>query len=163
MFKEHLRNHVIHSVTELEKLIHENEKRFAKEVEGGDDMVLVEILGHLMVARDRLFIDDIFKSLQSPVELLRTYRQQLPAQFYTELQISIRLRLKLAERRKEASKHDGQSMCLGYGRQILPSWIQELPEKWKNLKKIAFTVKHEVAPLQSNEVSVIRRKCVLLR
>ncbi|CAF87298.1 unnamed protein product, partial [Tetraodon nigroviridis] len=35
----------------------------------------------------------------------------------------------------------------------------ELPEKWKSLKKIAFTVKHEVAPLQSNEVSVIRRKC----
>ena len=38
--------------------------------------------------------------------------------------------------------------------------IQELPEKWKSLRKIAFTVKHEVAPLQSNEVSVIRRKCV---
>lgn len=37
---------------------------------------------------------------------------------------------------------------------------QELPEKWKNLRKIAFTVKHEVAPLQSNEVAVIRRKCV---
>lgn len=40
------------------------------------------------------------------------------------------------------------------------SVLQELPEKWKSLKKIAFTVKHEVAPLQSNEVSVIRRKCV---
>ncbi|XP_039611034.1 LOW QUALITY PROTEIN: dynein heavy chain 11, axonemal-like [Polypterus senegalus] len=38
--------------------------------------------------------------------------------------------------------------------------LQELPEKWTNLKKIAFTVKHEVAPLQSNEVAVIRRKCV---
>lgn len=37
---------------------------------------------------------------------------------------------------------------------------KELPEKWKNLRKIAFTVKHEVAPLQSNEVAVIRRKCV---
>ncbi|GCB76344.1 hypothetical protein scyTo_0019123, partial [Scyliorhinus torazame] len=36
----------------------------------------------------------------------------------------------------------------------------ELPEKWKNLKKIALTVKHEVAPLQSNEVAVIRRKYV---
>ncbi|XP_042314347.1 dynein axonemal heavy chain 11-like [Sceloporus undulatus] len=51
-----------------------------------------------------------------------------------------------------------------YGQQ-LPEHIyielEELPEKWKNLKKIAFTVKHEVAPLQSNEVSVIRRKCVL--
>ncbi|KAI5108711.1 dynein beta chain, ciliary, partial [Silurus meridionalis] len=36
----------------------------------------------------------------------------------------------------------------------------ELPDKWKNLKKVAFTVKHEVAPLQSSEVAVIRRKCV---
>ncbi|MGH0147735.1 UNVERIFIED_CONTAM: hypothetical protein FKN15_039853 [Acipenser sinensis] len=40
------------------------------------------------------------------------------------------------------------------------SAMQELPEKWKTLKKIAFTVKHEVAPLQANEVAVIRRKCV---
>uniref|UniRef100_UPI00398F1A35 dynein axonemal heavy chain 11 n=1 Tax=Pristiophorus japonicus TaxID=55135 RepID=UPI00398F1A35 len=50
-----------------------------------------------------------------------------------------------------------------YGQQ-LPEYIyaelEELPEKWKNLKKIALTIKHEVAPLQSNEVSVIRRKCV---
>lgn len=43
---------------------------------------------------------------------------------------------------------------------LLCHWTQELPEKWKSLRKIAFTVKHEVAPLQSNEVSVIRRKCV---
>ncbi|KAK2532566.1 hypothetical protein Q9966_008137 [Columba livia] len=40
--------------------------------------------------------------------------------------------------------------------------FKELPEKWKNLKKIAFTVKHEVVPLQSKEVSVIRQKCVFL-
>ncbi|XP_037537274.1 dynein heavy chain 11, axonemal [Nematolebias whitei] len=50
-----------------------------------------------------------------------------------------------------------------YGQQLPESvytQLEELPEKWKSLKKIAFTVKHEVAPLQSNEVSVIRRKCV---
>ncbi|KAE8291050.1 Dynein heavy chain 11, axonemal Axonemal beta dynein heavy chain 11 Ciliary dynein heavy chain 11 [Larimichthys crocea] len=50
-----------------------------------------------------------------------------------------------------------------YGQQLPESvytQLEELPEKWKNLRKIAFTVKHEVAPLQSNEVSVIRRKCV---
>ncbi|KAJ8349887.1 hypothetical protein SKAU_G00250170 [Synaphobranchus kaupii] len=50
-----------------------------------------------------------------------------------------------------------------YGQQLpeqVCSQLEELPEKWKNLKKVAFTVKHEVAPLQSNEVSVIRRKCV---
>ncbi|KAM6948829.1 LOW QUALITY PROTEIN: dynein axonemal heavy chain 11-like [Aplochiton taeniatus] len=50
-----------------------------------------------------------------------------------------------------------------YGQQLPESvytQLEELPEKWKSLKKIAFSVKHEVAPLQSNEVSVIRRKCV---
>nr|XP_043887070.1 dynein axonemal heavy chain 11 [Solea senegalensis] len=50
-----------------------------------------------------------------------------------------------------------------YGQQLPESvytQLEELPEKWKSLKKIAFTVKHEVAPLQANEVSVIRRKCV---
>ncbi|XP_018585062.2 dynein heavy chain 11, axonemal [Scleropages formosus] len=49
-----------------------------------------------------------------------------------------------------------------YGQQVPEQvliQLEELPEKWKNLKKVAFTVKHEVAPLQSNEVSVIRRKC----
>nr|XP_055065627.1 dynein axonemal heavy chain 11 isoform X2 [Misgurnus anguillicaudatus] len=36
----------------------------------------------------------------------------------------------------------------------------ELPEKWKSLKKLAWTVKHEVAPLHAAEVVIIRRKCV---
>ncbi|XP_076000722.1 dynein axonemal heavy chain 11 isoform X3 [Genypterus blacodes] len=50
-----------------------------------------------------------------------------------------------------------------YGQQLPESvytQLEELPEKWNNLKKVAFTVKHEVAPLQANEVSVIRRKLV---
>ncbi|XP_043921477.1 dynein axonemal heavy chain 11 [Protopterus annectens] len=37
--------------------------------------------------------------------------------------------------------------------------LEELPEKWNNTKKISLSVKHEVAPLQAAEVSVIRRKC----
>ncbi|XP_051791984.1 LOW QUALITY PROTEIN: dynein axonemal heavy chain 11 [Erpetoichthys calabaricus] len=38
--------------------------------------------------------------------------------------------------------------------------MEELPEKWNNTKKIAVSVKHEVAPLQTAEVSLIRKKCV---
>ncbi|XP_060774018.1 dynein axonemal heavy chain 11 [Neoarius graeffei] len=38
--------------------------------------------------------------------------------------------------------------------------LEELPDKWRNLKKLAFAVKHEVAPLQANEVAIVRRKCV---
>lgn len=37
--------------------------------------------------------------------------------------------------------------------------LQELPEQWNNLKKVATTVKQTVAPLQANEVAIIRRKC----
>ncbi|MBN3282111.1 DYH17 protein, partial [Polyodon spathula] len=37
--------------------------------------------------------------------------------------------------------------------------LQELPEQWNNMKKIALQVKQNVAPLQSNEVNIIRRKC----
>lgn len=37
--------------------------------------------------------------------------------------------------------------------------LQELPEQWNNSKKIAVTVKQQVAPLQATEVAIIRRKC----
>ncbi|KAM4689042.1 dynein axonemal heavy chain 11 [Discoglossus pictus] len=38
--------------------------------------------------------------------------------------------------------------------------LEELPEKWNNTKKIAISVKHDVAPLQIAEVSIIRKRCV---
>ncbi|ELW68256.1 Dynein heavy chain 17, axonemal [Tupaia chinensis] len=37
--------------------------------------------------------------------------------------------------------------------------LQELPEHWTNTKKLAIQVKQSVAPLQANEVSILRRKC----
>ncbi len=36
--------------------------------------------------------------------------------------------------------------------------LQELPEQWNNTKKASVTVKQQVAPLQANEVAIIRRK-----
>lgn len=39
-------------------------------------------------------------------------------------------------------------------------YLQELPEQWNNTKKIAITVKQQVAPLQAAEVVFIRRKIV---
>uniref|UniRef100_A0A5F9CH25 Dynein axonemal heavy chain 17 n=1 Tax=Oryctolagus cuniculus TaxID=9986 RepID=A0A5F9CH25_RABIT len=35
----------------------------------------------------------------------------------------------------------------------------ELPEQWTNTKKLAIQVKQNVAPLQANEVSILRRRC----
>ncbi|XP_049624579.1 dynein axonemal heavy chain 17 [Suncus etruscus] len=37
--------------------------------------------------------------------------------------------------------------------------LQELPEQWTTTKKLAIQVKQNVAPLQANEVSILRRKC----
>ncbi|XP_041939413.1 dynein heavy chain 9, axonemal [Alosa sapidissima] len=37
--------------------------------------------------------------------------------------------------------------------------LEELPEKWTNLKKEAVVVKQHVAPLQATEVACLRRKC----
>lgn len=39
--------------------------------------------------------------------------------------------------------------------------LQELPEKWINLKKQAILIKQRVAPLQAKEVANLRRKCAL--
>lgn len=37
-------------------------------------------------------------------------------------------------------------------------YLQELPEQWNNTKKIAITVKQQLAPLQAAEVTCIRKK-----
>ncbi|KAL3274195.1 hypothetical protein HHI36_015611 [Cryptolaemus montrouzieri] len=39
-------------------------------------------------------------------------------------------------------------------------YLQELPEQWSNTKKIALTVKQQVAPLQAAEVTFIRKRIV---
>ncbi|XP_062848433.1 dynein axonemal heavy chain 11 [Trichomycterus rosablanca] len=36
--------------------------------------------------------------------------------------------------------------------------LEELPERWNSIKKLAWSVKHEVAPLQNAEVAIIRKK-----
>uniref|UniRef100_A0A3B3RIQ7 Dynein axonemal heavy chain 17 n=1 Tax=Paramormyrops kingsleyae TaxID=1676925 RepID=A0A3B3RIQ7_9TELE len=37
--------------------------------------------------------------------------------------------------------------------------LEELPEKWNNVKKQTVTMKQHVAPLQANEVAKLRRRC----
>nr|XP_058139450.1 dynein axonemal heavy chain 9 isoform X3 [Dasypus novemcinctus] len=37
--------------------------------------------------------------------------------------------------------------------------LEDLPEKWNNIKKMAITVRQEVAPLQANEVTLLRQRC----
>ncbi|XP_032695992.1 dynein heavy chain 9, axonemal [Lontra canadensis] len=37
--------------------------------------------------------------------------------------------------------------------------LEELPEKWNNVKKMAVTVRQQVAPLQANEVALLLQRC----
>ncbi|XP_056152723.1 LOW QUALITY PROTEIN: dynein heavy chain 9, axonemal [Lampris incognitus] len=37
--------------------------------------------------------------------------------------------------------------------------LEDLPEKWTNVKKLAVVVKQQVAPLQASEVASLRRRC----
>ncbi|NXE57526.1 DYH17 protein, partial [Casuarius casuarius] len=37
--------------------------------------------------------------------------------------------------------------------------LHDLPERWNTTKKLSFQVKQHVAPLQANEVNILRRKC----
>lgn len=55
--------------------------------------------------------------------------------------------------------HDGGRLGEQERKGPRPSCAQELPEQWTNTKKLAVQVKQNVAPLQANEVNILRRKC----
>uniref|UniRef100_A0A8B9TAI3 Dynein heavy chain 9, axonemal n=1 Tax=Anas platyrhynchos TaxID=8839 RepID=A0A8B9TAI3_ANAPL len=124
VFKQHLIDHVTHSLNNLEEFIKIADKGLSKKVEKGDYDGLVEIMGHLMAVKERHSVTDaMFEPLKQTIELLKTYEQQLPEEVYKQL--------------------------------------EELPEKWNNIKKLAIAVKQHVAPLQANEMTVLRKSCAV--
>lgn len=142
------------SVRELSSFLQDTTLGLSDKVVDGDYAGLVSIMGHLMAIRDRQISNDKhFKPLKSTAELLKTYGQQLPDSIYTQLEVCVGLQAHITQSKLTL-------LTATFTVSLYLYTLQELPEKWKSLKKIAFTVKHEVAPLQSNEVSVIRRKCV---
>ncbi|KFW62348.1 Dynein heavy chain 9, axonemal, partial [Pygoscelis adeliae] len=122
VFKQHLMDHVTHSLADLDEFIKTADKGLNKKVEKGDYDGLVEIMGHLLAVKERHSATDaMFEPLKQTIELLKTYEQQLPEEVYKQL--------------------------------------EELPEKWNNIKKLAIAVKQHVAPLQANEMTVLRKSC----
>ncbi|XP_010071976.1 PREDICTED: dynein heavy chain 9, axonemal-like, partial [Pterocles gutturalis] len=122
VFKQHLMDHVTHSLADLDEFIKTANKGLSKKVEKGDYDGLVEIMGHLLAIKERQGVTDaMFEPLKQTIELLKSYEQQLPEEVYKQL--------------------------------------EELPEKWNNIKKLAIAVKQHVAPLQANEMTVLRKSC----
>uniref|UniRef100_A0A3P9AKI4 Dynein axonemal heavy chain 17 n=1 Tax=Esox lucius TaxID=8010 RepID=A0A3P9AKI4_ESOLU len=122
MFKQHLIDHVTHSLSDLEVFIGVAEQGLGHRVEEGDYDGLVGVMGHLLAVKERqVGTDAMFEPLQQTIMLLKTYDQDLPDVVYRQL--------------------------------------EELPEKWTNVKKQALIVKQQVAPLQASEVAGLRRRC----
>uniref|UniRef100_A0A8C6JKW0 Dynein axonemal heavy chain 17 n=1 Tax=Melopsittacus undulatus TaxID=13146 RepID=A0A8C6JKW0_MELUD len=125
VFKQHLVDHVTHSLADLEEFIKTAEQGLSKKVDKGDYGGLVEVMGHLLAVKERQSVTDaMFEPLKQTIELLKTYEQQLPEEVYKQL--------------------------------------EELPDKWSHVQKVAQAVKHHVAPLQASEGAELRRRCAEL-
>lgn len=79
---------MIFSLADLEEFIKIAEIGLSKKVEKGDYDGLVEIMGHLMAAKDRqTSTDEMFEPLKQTIELLKTYEQELPVEVYKQLEV----------------------------------------------------------------------------
>uniref|UniRef100_A0A4X2LFE0 Dynein axonemal heavy chain 17 n=1 Tax=Vombatus ursinus TaxID=29139 RepID=A0A4X2LFE0_VOMUR len=122
MLKQHLIDHVTHSLADLEVFIRNGESGLSKRIEKGDFTGLVETMRLLVALKERQSsTDEMFEPLKHTIELLKLYEQELPDRVFKQL--------------------------------------EELPEKWNNIKKMAVIVKQHVAPLQEDEVTALRQKC----
>ncbi|NWT20166.1 DYH9 protein, partial [Vireo altiloquus] len=122
VFKQHLLDHVTHSLAELDAFIQTAQRGLSRKVEKGDYGGLVEVMAHLLAVKERRSATDaMFEPLKETIELLRAYEQQLPEEVHQQL--------------------------------------EELPEKWSQVKKLAQAVKLQVAPLQASEVTALRQSC----
>ncbi|XP_072770151.1 dynein beta chain, ciliary-like [Nerophis lumbriciformis] len=122
MFKQHLIDHVINSLSDLENFIIMAETGLSQQVDKGDYNTLVGVIGHLLAVKERQHSADMmFEPLQQTIALLKDYEQEVP--------------------------------------NVVHKQLEELPEKWTNVKKNAMLVKQQVAPLQAIEVANLRRKC----
>uniref|UniRef100_A0A672SY14 Dynein axonemal heavy chain 17 n=1 Tax=Sinocyclocheilus grahami TaxID=75366 RepID=A0A672SY14_SINGR len=88
MFKQHLIDHVTHSLSDLEEFIGLTEAGLGKKVEEGDYNGLVDIMGYLMAVKERQSTtDEMFEPLQHTIDLLKTYEQELPELVYKQLEV----------------------------------------------------------------------------
>ena len=77
------------SLADLEVFIKNSESGLLKKVEKGDFKGLVEIMEHLMALKEQQSsTDEMFEPLKQTIELLKTYRQELPETVFKQLEVS---------------------------------------------------------------------------
>ncbi|KAJ7405899.1 dynein axonemal heavy chain 9 [Willisornis vidua] len=170
VFKQHLLDHVTHSLTDLEEFIHTAEMGLSRKVEKGDYDGLVEIMGHLLAVKERHSATDaMFEPLKETIELLKAYGQQLPEEIHQQLEellvrclckdIQTNCFIVLVEEMRMWDSHgdagDNRTLVLSGKWQA----TLELPEKWNQVKKLAVAVRQHVAPLQASEMTALRQSC----
>ncbi|RLV89556.1 hypothetical protein DV515_00014816, partial [Chloebia gouldiae] len=88
VFKQHLLDHVTHSLADLDEFIQTAERGLSRKVEKGDYGGLVEVMGHLLAVKERRSATDaMFEPLKETIELLRAYEQQLPEEVHQQLEV----------------------------------------------------------------------------
>ncbi|OWK51882.1 Dynein heavy chain 9, axonemal, partial [Lonchura striata] len=88
VFKQHLLDHVTHSLADLDEFIQATERGLSRKVEKGDYGGLVEVMGHLLAVKERHSATDaMFEPLKETIELLRAYEQQLPEEVHQQLEV----------------------------------------------------------------------------
>ncbi|KAI4493969.1 hypothetical protein M0802_009345 [Mischocyttarus mexicanus] len=79
MFKAHMVNHVTSSLLGLGAFIRRADEGLLQQVQPGDYLGLVSIMGYLMQVKERQpTTDEMFKPLEETVELLKFYDQDIP-------------------------------------------------------------------------------------
>ncbi|XP_076032504.1 dynein heavy chain at 93AB [Oratosquilla oratoria] len=87
MFKLHLINQVIESLTDLDKFIKDTEVGVAQDLGNGDYDILISIMGYLVGVRDRLHATDaLFDPLRATISLVKEYGEDLPETMHLKLQ-----------------------------------------------------------------------------
>ncbi|RVE68725.1 hypothetical protein OJAV_G00094270 [Oryzias javanicus] len=87
MFKQHLVDVVIKSLSDLERFITRTKEGLSHELDEKDDSSLVKVMGHLLAVREKQQLTDgMFEPLQQTVSLLNEYEQELPEVVCTQFE-----------------------------------------------------------------------------
>eukprot|EP00731_Ephydatia_muelleri_P033713 Em0036g17a len=79
MFKQHLLNHVSHTLNDLVSYVKVTIAGLSVTVPEGEYKALVEVMGHLLAVKERQEeTDTMFEPLKQTIELLKSYGQPLP-------------------------------------------------------------------------------------
>lgn len=162
------------SLSDLQHFISLAEAGLSQQVVEGDYGGLVGVMGHLLAVKERQSTTDaMFEPLQQTIALLKVYEQELPDLVYKQLEVwtlivspcmfsyTLSLLFFLIAHLCPLIHHLSLLLSPHLPR-LLPVCLfilQELPEKWNNVRKQAVLVKQQVAPLQAIEVTNLRRKC----